>query len=246
LFYLSARGTGDGLWRTVESRSIEVHRAADGILLQAPAPSRDGLRVAVVRKRDNKHVLTIMSVNGTNARTLAPALSAHGTADWSPDGKWLVTGGSDADGKQALYKIAVDDDLSSQGPMTLADGEAINPVWSPDGETIVYAGPFARGQASLFAVRPDGTRVDFPAVRVSPGGYRFLPDGTGLVYLPRPESPDLWLLDFASGKNRPLTRLGQKGTIRRFDITPDGKHIVFDRVRQNSDIVLIELQRNWP
>ena len=184
-----------------------------------------------------------MSANGTNARTLAPTLEAHGTADWSPDGKWLVTGGIDANGQQGLFKIAADDEQSSLQPVKLADGEAINPVWSPDGETIVYAGPFARGQASLFAVRPDGTRVDFPAVRVSPGGYRFVPDGTGLVYLPRPESVDLWLLELQSRKTRQLTQLGQQGTIRRFDITPDGQHILFDRVRQNSDVVLIALQR---
>jgi Tol biopolymer transport system component len=239
LFYLSARGTGDGLWRLADGGSFEVHRAADGILLQAPAPSRDGLRVAVVRKRDNKHLLTIMSANGTNARTLAPTLDAQGTADWSPDGKWLVTGGIDANGHQGLYKIAVEGDQAVT-PVQLADGEAINPVWSPDGETIVYAGPFARGQASLFAVRPDRAPVNFPSVRVSPGGYRFLPDGTGLVYLPRPESRDLWLLELNSQKSRLLTHFGQHGTIRRFDITPDGKHIVFDRVRQNSDIILID------
>jgi Tol biopolymer transport system component len=182
-------------------------------------------------------------VNGTNARTLAPTLEAHGTADWSPDGKWLVTGGIDANGQQGLFKIAADDEQSSLQPVRLADGEAINPVWSPDGETIVYAGPFARGQASLFAVRPDGAHVDFPTLRVSPGGYRFLPDGTGLVYLPRPESLNLSLLDIRSRKDRQLTHLRQQGTIRRFDITPDGKHIVFDRVRQNSDVVLIDLQR---
>jgi hypothetical protein len=93
----------------------------------------------------------------------------------------------------------------------------------------------------LFAVRPDGTLVDSPALRVSPGGYRFLRDGTGLVYLPRPESVDLWLLDFRSHESRPLTHLQHQGAIRRFDITPDGTHIVFDRVRQNSDIVLIDL-----
>ena len=29
--------------------------------------------------------------------------------------------------------------------------------------------------------------------------------------------------------------------IRTFDITPDGRHIVFDRQRENSDIVLIDL-----
>jgi hypothetical protein len=31
--------------------------------------------------------------------------------------------------------------------------------------------------------------------------------------------------------------------MQTFDITPDGKHIVFDRLRDNSDIVLIDLPR---
>lgn len=31
--------------------------------------------------------------------------------------------------------------------------------------------------------------------------------------------------------------------MRTFDITPDGKRIVFDRLRDNSDIVLIDLKR---
>ena len=32
----------------------------------------------------------------------------------------------------------------------------------------------------------------------------------------------------------------RSGDIRTFDITPDGKQIVFDRVAENSDIVLIQ------
>ena len=46
-----------------------------------------------------------------------------------------------------------------------------------------------------------------------------------------------------TGEQRQITRLGNKGNVRGFDITPDGKHIVFDRLRQNSDIVLIDLPR---
>ena len=30
--------------------------------------------------------------------------------------------------------------------------------------------------------------------------------------------------------------------MRAFDIAPDGKRIVFDRLRENSDIVLIDLE----
>lgn len=42
-------------------------------------------------------------------------------------------------------------------------------------------------------------------------------------------------------KTRRLTRLGNRDAMRTFDITPDGKQIVFDRLRENSDVVLIDL-----
>jgi hypothetical protein len=63
------------------------------------------------------------------------------------------------------------------------------------------------------------------------------------VFLPTLQSRDFWLLDFATGKQRQLTRLGDHGRLSTFDITPDGRAIVFDRLRDNSDIVLIDLQK---
>ena len=52
---------------------------------------------------------------------------------------------------------------------------------------------------------------------------------------------DFWLLDLSTMQDRQLTRLDDAGTINTFDITPDGKQIVFDRLSEESDIVLIEL-----
>ena len=88
--------------------------------------------------------------------------------------------------------------------------------------------------------------VELPRVLVRlGGGYRFLPNGTGLVYLPgRSQSLDFWLLDLATKTTRQLTRLSNQGDLRTFDITPDGNHIVFDRSRENSDIVLIDLPKS--
>ena len=60
------------------------------------------------------------------------------------------------------------------------------------------------------------------------------------MYIPSIPSLDFWLLDFATKRTRPLTRLGNQGALRTFDVDPEGKHIVFDRSRQNSNIVLIE------
>ena len=72
---------------------------------------------------------------------------------------------------------------------------------------------------------------------------RFLPDGAGLVYMSGSHpSQDFWLLDLATMESRQLTRLDQGAAMYTFDVTPDGKRIVFDRLNENSDIVLIELK----
>jgi Tol biopolymer transport system component len=197
--------------------------------------------VAVVLSKDGTRHLAVMSADGTDLRGLADSIDVEGTADWSPDGASIVTGGSNAQGA-ALFKIPVD----GGAPVPLVAGHAVNPVWSPDSNLIVYAGPLAPGQvAPLLGVRPDGARVELPPVLARSGGHRFLPDGSGLVYMPRNtnQSPDFWLLDLATGKKRQLTRLSNQGIVGSFDITPDGKQIVFDRLRDNSDIVLIDLPK---
>ena len=51
------------------------------------------------------------------------------------------------------------------------------------------------------------------------------------------------LVDFATKAQHQLTRLTHPDALATFDITPDGKAIVFDRTRENSDIVLIELPK---
>ena len=51
---------------------------------------------------------------------------------------------------------------------------------------------------------------------------------------------DFWLFDLASGNRRRLTDLRTGYDMRSFDVSPDGKQILFDRLRENSDVVLID------
>jgi hypothetical protein len=44
-------------------------------------------------------------------------------------------------------------------------------------------------------------------------------------------------------KSRLLTRLQNSAAMRTFDVTPDGKQIVFDRLRENSQVIMIDLPR---
>jgi hypothetical protein len=42
-------------------------------------------------------------------------------------------------------------------------------------------------------------------------------------------------------RSRRLTRLSSSAVMRTFDITPDSKRIVFDRLSEDSEILLIDL-----
>ena len=241
LFYLSSLGTGDGLWRLRDGKVSEIWKGADGALLETPAVSPDGRRVAIVLRRNGKGQLHVLSSDGAELQPVAEGIVAKGSSCWSPDAKWIVTGGSDATGP-GLFKIS----LEGGSPVRLVTGTALNPVWSPNESLIVYSGTNVRTFAPLLAVRPDGTSVELPHIRVRRLGerVRFSPDGKSLIYMQGLlASQDFWLLDLASMKSRPLTRLQNRAAMRTFDITSDGKQIVFDRLRENSHVVMIDLPK---
>ena len=189
----------------------------------------------------------VLSADGAELQALTEAIDVQGATCWSPDGRWIVTGGDAADGP-GLFKVPV----SGGAPTRLFKGDAYHPVWSPDGSIIAYVGESVGAYAPLLAVSPAGTPITLPPIQLRYGSdrittfggerARFLPDGKGLVYMQGllPQQ-DFWLLDLTTHKTRQLTHLRSGEAMRTFDVTPDGKHIVFDRSRENSDIVLIEL-----
>jgi Tol biopolymer transport system component len=239
LLYLSSSGSGDGLWRVQGENPVEIWKSSDGVLSDPVAVASDGRIAVTLRTRGRAHVV-LLSPDGAVRRSVSDAIDVRGTTSWSPDGKWIATAGRDSQGP-GLFKIPTD----GGAPVRLAHGQALDPVWSPDGSLIVYAGPLSKATAPLLAVRPDGRAVPLPPIRTSAQGggcVRFLPDGTGVVYSLGPIGMQaLWLLDLATNEIRLLARLPGDATTSSFDITPDGKQIVFDRRRELSDIVLIEL-----
>jgi Tol biopolymer transport system component len=227
------------LWRLSAGQVIEIWRGSETALLEPAAVSPDGASVVLRLRRGDQWRLHVLSADGAQLRVLSETVDARGAASWSPDGRWVVTEGSEA-GVRGLFKIPVD----GGAPERIADGEALDPVWSPDGDLIVYAGPQVDARSTLLAVRPDGEPVGLPEIRVLRNGerMRFLPGGSGLVYmLGTQPSQDFWLLDLATMESRRLTALDPIAAMRTFDISPDGQRIVFDRLSEDSDVVLIEL-----
>jgi Tol biopolymer transport system component len=240
LFFISSRGSADGLWRLREGRAEEIWKGSDGALLEPTAVSPDGRWAAIVLRRGGRRHLNLVAADGSEARAIAEAIDARGAPAWTPDGKWVIIGGSDSSGP-GLFRVAA---AGAVVERILAE-PAFNPVVSPDGGLILYGRPAGGPWSHLMGVRPNGVPVPIPAIRVSQFGerYRFLPDGR-LVYAQGDFGrQDFWLLDLATQKTRQLSRLQNPATMRSFDITPDGSRIVFDRLSQNSDIVLIDLPK---
>ena len=52
---------------------------------------------------------------------------------------------------------------------------------------------------------------------------------------------DLWLIDLETGAERQLTKLAPDFNVSDFDISPDGREAILERVQERSSIVLLDL-----
>ena len=239
LLYLASRGGADGVWRLSGTDTSEVWRAADGAVAGAVAVSPDGRRMCVPVRRQGRSTLWCMSPDGTGARALAESLDVRGAPSWSPDGRWIAMSAKEG-ASVRLFKIPAD----GGPPVRLVDSVSSNPVWSPNGKFILYSGTPRARSAPLNAVTPDGQPYPVPALLVDRVGdsYRFLPGGDELVVkLGGFRRQDFWRVDLRNGGQRRLTALTPGNSLHRFDVSPDGRRILFERVRENSDIALITL-----
>jgi Tol biopolymer transport system component len=243
LYFLSSVDGRDGLWRWKDGQTSEIWKASEEAIAAPPDVSPDGRLIALALKRNRKQYVRVISADGSDARPPMDTLNADGSPSWSPDGKWIVTGGNDGKG-DGLFKIPV----AGGAPVKLVSGRVFNPVWSRELSVIVYTEVSVAASQPIKAVRPDGTGVaDFPdiAAYVEYGDNfpRFLADGKSLVYVSRSSGEmHFILLDLTTKKSRVLARLtNSPGAV--FDFSPDGKQIVFGRRHENADIVLIDLPK---
>ena len=240
VLFLSSKGGADGLWSFKDGAATELWRGSEGAVAAAPAISPDGARICFVVRHEERGHLYVMAADGTGSRRIADSLDARDAPSWSPDGKWIVVAASEVK-EQPLFKVPLD----GGAPVRLVGGLNTTPVWSPDGKFIVYSERGFRGTSRLKAITSEGQPFALPEILIDMAGdrYRFLPGGKALVLIQGEWRGDFdfWRLDIATGSLRRLTNLRPGFDTKGFDVSPDGKQILFDRYRENSDVVLIDL-----
>jgi Tol biopolymer transport system component len=240
IVYRAPRAGTDGLWRLADGgAATELWNGRDGRVVAGPAVSPSGRRLAFLVQRRGATKLYVMNADGSGARRVAEELEARGVPAWSPDEEWLAVA-DNRSGEPHLFKVPV----GGGQPVSLVNEYSIDPVWAPSGRFLVYSGADVGTNFPVKAVSADGAPRRLPDLILTRGARRmaFLRGDDTLVILKGDVShKEFWIVDLETGRERQLTDLGSQSGLGDFDVSADGSELLFDRSREESDIVLFEL-----
>ena len=241
LLYVSATGTSESIWKLVNGTGTELWSGPGARVIGGPAVSPDAKSIAFSVRQHEQTLLYVMQADGTNARVVTDALELQGAPTWGPDGQAIVSAAEDH-GVPHLYRIPID----GHAPSLFVREYSVDAAWAPDGRFAVYSGADIGTTFSVKAVTRDAKEQAMPALTLTRGARHlaFMPGGKALVFLQGEiEHKDLWVMDLETGAKRQLTNIGSEFDIRDFDIAPDGREVVLERVQERSDVVLLDLAR---
>jgi Tol biopolymer transport system component len=241
LLYVSAAGTAESIWKLANGTSTELWRGEGARILGGPAISRDGRYIAFSVRQNGRTLLYAMQADGMNARVVTDSLDLQGALAWAPDGQSITSAANDH-GVPHLFRVPI----NGGSPTSFVGEYSVDPAWAPDGSIVVYSGPDIGTTFSVKAVTAEAAPHPLPALTLTRGARHlaFLPGGQALVILRGEiQHKDLWLVDLETGAERQLTHFAPEFDIRDFDISPDGRDVVIERVQERSNVVLLDLSR---
>ena len=239
LLYVSATGTSESIWKLANGTATELWSGEGARVFGGPAISPDGRHIAFSVRQHGQTLLNVIQADGTNARIVADSLDLQGAPAWAPDGQ-SITSAADDHGVPHLFRVPVD----GRSPAPFIKEYSVDPTWAPDGRFVVYSGPDIGTTFSVGAVTADAAPHPLPALTLTRGARHlaFLPGGRALVLLRGEiQHKNLWLIDLETGAERQLTNFTPEFDIRDFDVSPDGREVVLERVQERSDVALLDL-----
>jgi Tol biopolymer transport system component len=238
LLYVSATGTSESIWKLANGAATELWKGGGARIFGGPAIAADGRQVAFSLRQHGQTLLYVMDADGTNARVVADTLELKGAPAWAPDGRSITTAAS-SQGVPHLFRVPVDGGT----PTPFVREYSVDPAWAPNGRFVVYSGPDIGTTFSVKAATTEGTAHPLPALNLTRGARHvvFLPGRRALVHMRGGmQDKDLWLIDLETGTEQQLTSFTPDFSISDFDVSPDGRQLVLERVQEDSDVLLLD------
>lgn len=223
------------------SRELDV----DGACV-VPSVSPGGRWIACHRVVDGERDIWIVPTDGTPARRFSEHVGVDVNPAFAPSGREIAFA-SDHDGASHIWVAGFDDGKMVGTPRQLSFGDAqdYHPAWSPDGTEIAFI-RYEFGAEDVYVARADGSG---PPRRLTSGALvfqvRWLAGDEGLIGCGL-WSNGRWSLRRISPSDgrlaafEPATDLGPLGADALFDLSADGRFLVFTTTSIDGDLWLLD------
>ena len=245
--------------------SVSLNEAAP-VSLTSPLPMEDqyysmqykitpnGSRVLYSAFQESATVTSLFSIpigGGTPVRLSGTGISAYNIVI-SSDNQWVVFLGFDSGGKSRLYRAAV---LGATGSAVAITPAAASSMYydlaiSPDNAHVVFLGTLAPLDGwGIYSIPIGGggyTRLTYPMTTNWIVDYHITPDSQRVIlrFMDQASEPDVMRLysvpmdgPYTSYYNLSGTLVSGGGVMPYFQISPDGKYVVFAAIKERANTI---------
>ena len=120
-----------------------------------PVLSPDGKMLAYVSDRTGAPQIYIMDLNSKKATRISKEGGYNTSPAWSPDSSMVAYTSQRSGSRSAIYRVRIDDKLSTQTRVSPENISSESPTWSPDGSMVAFQG-WQKGAWKIFYVLSTG------------------------------------------------------------------------------------------
>jgi eukaryotic-like serine/threonine-protein kinase len=239
IVYVTTEITKKNIWMMgADGSNPKALTFGTGVYGYEPRVSRDGRYIVFGSEREGAFHYWSMDTAGNNSKQLTNSSNeGFASMDISPDGKWVIYPKWAAE--KGLWKVSTD----GGEPVRLTEAIATYPAISPDGKLIAYSAWDEAASTYRTAVMAFEGGPPLKTFNFSSNNLRWSTDSRSILYHKDEHgASDIWSQPISGGAPKRLAHY-TGDFVSSFDVSPDGKWIVLERVVTHDDVVLIRDKR---